>query len=213
MEATFLNICNEKLAFNLVAISGLSFSFPRLLRLQENDPDDRAFWVAGREVEMAKKNSIPKKIAGYKVPKALRKSSVINGLRHDCRRDCRPDRDNRRARRSRGGRATVRKRRRRQSAGRPNGGSVCLFRATISRHWSGLSVAEHHPDADDEHVWAGWGAATLEELVHTWPARAQPGEYQRMRGWMVAADDRGAAGCKERGEVQGTAALRQRTGR
>ncbi|RWX20164.1 hypothetical protein EHI42_01795 [Rhizobium hidalgonense] len=29
---------------------------------------------------MAKKNSIPKKIAGYKVPKALRKSSLINGL-------------------------------------------------------------------------------------------------------------------------------------
>lgn len=29
---------------------------------------------------MAKKNSIPKKIVGYKVPKALRKSSLINGL-------------------------------------------------------------------------------------------------------------------------------------
>ncbi len=44
-------------------------------------------------------------------------------------------------------------------------------------------VAEHHPDADDEHVWAGWRAATLEELVHTWPARAQPGDYERLRGW------------------------------
>lgn len=44
-------------------------------------------------------------------------------------------------------------------------------------------VAEHHPDADDEHVWAGWRAATLEELVHTWPARAEPGEYERLRGW------------------------------
>jgi hypothetical protein len=44
-------------------------------------------------------------------------------------------------------------------------------------------VAEHHPNADDEHVWAGWRAATLEELVHTWPARAEPGEYERIRGW------------------------------
>lgn len=45
------------------------------------------------------------------------------------------------------------------------------------------AVAEHHPDADDKHVWAGWRAATLEELVHTWPARAEPGEYERLRGW------------------------------
>ncbi len=44
-------------------------------------------------------------------------------------------------------------------------------------------VAEHHPDADDEHVWAGWRAATLEELIHTWPAKAGPGEYERLRGW------------------------------
>ena len=44
-------------------------------------------------------------------------------------------------------------------------------------------VAEYHPDADDEYVWAGWRAATLEELVHTWPARAEPGGYERVRGW------------------------------
>lgn len=44
-------------------------------------------------------------------------------------------------------------------------------------------VAEHHPDADDEHVWSAWRAATLEELVHTWPARVEPGEYERLRGW------------------------------
>lgn len=45
------------------------------------------------------------------------------------------------------------------------------------------AVAEHHPDADEEHVWAGWRAATLDELVHTWPARAEPGDYERLRGW------------------------------
>ncbi len=44
-------------------------------------------------------------------------------------------------------------------------------------------VAEHHPDADDEHVWAGWRSPTLDELVHTWPARVEPGEYERLRGW------------------------------
>lgn len=46
-----------------------------------------------------------------------------------------------------------------------------------------VEVAEHHPDADEEHVWAGWRSATLEELVHTWPAKAGPGEYERLRGW------------------------------
>jgi hypothetical protein len=44
-------------------------------------------------------------------------------------------------------------------------------------------VLEHHPDADDEHVWAGWRTATLDELVHTWPARSEPGEYERLRRW------------------------------
>lgn len=44
-------------------------------------------------------------------------------------------------------------------------------------------IAEHHPDASDEHVWAGWRASTLEELVQTWPARTDPGDYERVRGW------------------------------
>lgn len=44
-------------------------------------------------------------------------------------------------------------------------------------------IAEHHPAASDEHVWAGWRGATLEELVHTWPAKAAAGEYEHLRGW------------------------------
>ena len=44
-------------------------------------------------------------------------------------------------------------------------------------------ISEHHPDASDEHVWAGWRAATLEELVHTWPSKTGPGEFERFRGW------------------------------
>ncbi|WP_246617950.1 hypothetical protein [Rhizobium populisoli] len=44
-------------------------------------------------------------------------------------------------------------------------------------------IAEHHPDSDNEHVWAGWRVATLDDLVHTWPARTEPGEYERLRRW------------------------------
>jgi hypothetical protein len=50
-------------------------------------------------------------------------------------------------------------------------------------------VAEHHPDASDEHVWSEWRAATLEELVHTWPSREAAGEYEKIRGWWSATLD------------------------
>lgn len=44
-------------------------------------------------------------------------------------------------------------------------------------------IAEIYPYARDEYVWATWRAPTLDELVHTWPARAEPGDYERGRGW------------------------------
>ncbi|OLP62471.1 hypothetical protein BJF93_22715 [Xaviernesmea oryzae] len=44
-------------------------------------------------------------------------------------------------------------------------------------------VAEHYPAADEEHVWAGWRAPTLDELVHTWPAKIDPSALDRLRGW------------------------------
>ncbi len=44
-------------------------------------------------------------------------------------------------------------------------------------------VSEHHTDVSAEHVWAGWRLPTLEELVHTWPARQEPSEYEKDRGW------------------------------
>ncbi|KWT78842.1 hypothetical protein [Agrobacterium radiobacter] len=47
-------------------------------------------------------------------------------------------------------------------------------------------VAEHYPDTSDEHVWAGWRLPTLEELVHTWPARQEPSEYENDCGWWQA---------------------------
>jgi hypothetical protein len=60
---------------------------------------------------------------------------------------------------------------------------IVVFTAIIGELVNPEGVVEHHPNADDEHVWAGWRAATLEELVHTWPARTEPGEYERLRGW------------------------------
>lgn len=44
-------------------------------------------------------------------------------------------------------------------------------------------VAEHHLVAGEEHVWASWRAPTLDELVQTWPARSEPAEHERLRGW------------------------------
>jgi len=45
------------------------------------------------------------------------------------------------------------------------------------------TVAEFYPDVDEEHVWCTWRPSSLEELVHTWPARTAPGNYERLRGW------------------------------
>jgi hypothetical protein len=44
-------------------------------------------------------------------------------------------------------------------------------------------VVDHYPDAEDERVWASWRPATLDELVHTWPVKKAPGEFDRLRGW------------------------------
>jgi hypothetical protein len=44
-------------------------------------------------------------------------------------------------------------------------------------------IIEHHPDVDEEHVWATWRPATLEELIHTWPSRTEPHMHERIRGW------------------------------
>ncbi len=44
-------------------------------------------------------------------------------------------------------------------------------------------AAEHHAIVGDEHVWAGWRAPTLDELVHAWPARKGPQPEERLRGW------------------------------
>jgi hypothetical protein len=45
------------------------------------------------------------------------------------------------------------------------------------------TVAVFYPDVDEEYVWCTWRPSSLEELVHTWPARTAPGDYERLRGW------------------------------
>ncbi len=44
-------------------------------------------------------------------------------------------------------------------------------------------MADLYPHASDEHVWASWRSPTIDELVHTWPARTEPGDRERDRGW------------------------------
>jgi hypothetical protein len=46
-------------------------------------------------------------------------------------------------------------------------------------------VADLHPYADGEHVWATWRAPSRDELIQTWPARTEPGDHERRRGWWL----------------------------
>jgi hypothetical protein len=50
-------------------------------------------------------------------------------------------------------------------------------------------VAARYPGVDDDHVWALWRLPSLEELVHTWPAKTPPGEQERRRGWWLPTID------------------------
>ncbi|APG87176.1 hypothetical protein SAMCCGM7_pB0461 (plasmid) [Sinorhizobium americanum CCGM7] len=44
----------------------------------------------------------------------------------------------------------------------------------------------YFPAADgEEYVWASWRPGSLEELVTTWPARGQPEQRERERGWWM----------------------------
>ncbi|AUX78694.1 hypothetical protein [Sinorhizobium fredii] len=47
-------------------------------------------------------------------------------------------------------------------------------------------TAFYFPAADgEEYVWASWRPGSLEELVTTWPARGQPEQRERERGWWM----------------------------
>lgn len=42
-----------------------------------------------------------------------------------------------------------------------------------------------YPHSPHERVWGVWRVPSLEELVHTWPSKVVPGEYERQRGWWL----------------------------
>lgn len=44
-------------------------------------------------------------------------------------------------------------------------------------------IADLYPEFSDERVWGTWRVPSLDELVHTWPSKAEPTEHERQRGW------------------------------
>jgi hypothetical protein len=46
-------------------------------------------------------------------------------------------------------------------------------------------LSDLYPHSPDERVWGVWRVPSLEELVHTWPSKVEPGEYERQRGWWL----------------------------
>ena len=47
------------------------------------------------------------------------------------------------------------------------------------------AVAEFFPGIGDDAIWGTWRPPTLEELVRTWPARTEPKDEERRRGWWL----------------------------
>jgi hypothetical protein len=41
----------------------------------------------------------------------------------------------------------------------------------------------HVDDDDIDYIWGSWRRATLPELIATWPARHDPSDVERARGW------------------------------
>lgn len=46
-------------------------------------------------------------------------------------------------------------------------------------------IADLYPEFSDERVWGTWRVPSLDELVHTWPSKAEPTEHERQRGWWL----------------------------
>ncbi len=63
------------------------------------------------------------------------------------------------------------------------GYGIVIFIDLTGELVNAAEVAELYPYADNEYIWATWRAPTADELIRTWPARVEPGEYERSRGW------------------------------
>jgi len=46
-------------------------------------------------------------------------------------------------------------------------------------------ITDLYPEFSDDLVWGSWRVPSLEELVHTWPSKAEPTEKERQRGWWL----------------------------
>ncbi|MBN9056534.1 MAG: hypothetical protein J0H80_22825 [Rhizobiales bacterium] len=46
-------------------------------------------------------------------------------------------------------------------------------------------ISDLYPDFHDDRVWGAWRVPSLEELVHTWPSKVEPADYERQRGWWL----------------------------
>lgn len=42
-----------------------------------------------------------------------------------------------------------------------------------------------YSESSEDHVWGLWRIPSLEELIHTWPSKAEPTEHERQRGWWL----------------------------
>jgi hypothetical protein len=46
-------------------------------------------------------------------------------------------------------------------------------------------ISDLHPNFPDDRVWGTWRLPSLDELVHTWPSKAEPREHDLKRGWWL----------------------------
>ncbi|WP_119258548.1 hypothetical protein [Shinella zoogloeoides] len=46
-------------------------------------------------------------------------------------------------------------------------------------------IAELYPGLLGDQVWATWRTPSLDEFVHTWPSKVEPGQQERRRGWWL----------------------------
>lgn len=70
-------------------------------------------------------------------------------------------------------------------------------------------IADVYPDIPDDQVWGIWRTPSLEELVHTWPSKVEPGEQERRRGWWLPTleelrEARRTARARERRAIRST---------
>ena len=64
---------------------------------------------------------------------------------------------------------------------------IVTFAGTSGELAEAQALENFYPDIGRsvELIWASWRSPSLEELVKTWPAKPEPGENERSRGWWL----------------------------